>query len=169
MSAELLPAESIALTVALAQVKRGESPDPHVAAMCVLALARIAGRHDWTGGRPVSARRAAALMRERAEAARDVTGASDWFAMLGGELHAGDYWVKSSGGRVCLGAAEEEAEHIASWRPAVALAVADWLDEVAGWREEGLGLNPSTNFADAWGEIERCAHRVARAYLGADA
>ena len=46
--AELLPAESIALTVALAQVRRGDEPDPNTAAMCVLALARLAGRHDWT-------------------------------------------------------------------------------------------------------------------------
>lgn len=45
---DLLPAESIALTVALAQVQRGDEPDPNVAALCVLALARIAGRHDWT-------------------------------------------------------------------------------------------------------------------------
>lgn len=44
----LLPVESIALTVALAQVQRGESPDPNTAAMCVLALARLDGRHDWT-------------------------------------------------------------------------------------------------------------------------
>jgi hypothetical protein len=48
MAAELLPAESIALTVALAQVQRGEDPAPNTAALCVLALARLAGRHDWT-------------------------------------------------------------------------------------------------------------------------
>lgn len=46
---DLLPAESIALTVGLAQVKRGEAPEENVATMCVLALARLAGRHDWTG------------------------------------------------------------------------------------------------------------------------
>lgn len=45
---DLLPAESIALTVALAQVQRGDDPSPNVAGMCVLALARLAGRHDWT-------------------------------------------------------------------------------------------------------------------------
>lgn len=45
---DLLPAESIALTVALAQVRRGDAPDPNTAAMCVLALARLDGRHDWT-------------------------------------------------------------------------------------------------------------------------
>jgi hypothetical protein len=44
----LLPAESIALTVALAQVRRGEVPTPNVASVCVLALARIDGRYDYT-------------------------------------------------------------------------------------------------------------------------
>ena len=46
--AELLPAESIALTVALAQVQRGDRPEPNVTAMCVMALARVAGRYDYT-------------------------------------------------------------------------------------------------------------------------
>lgn len=45
---ELLPAESIALTVAFAQVQRGETPSGNTATLCVLALARLAGRHDWT-------------------------------------------------------------------------------------------------------------------------
>lgn len=48
MSLNLLPAERIALTVALEQVKRGEPPAPNTATMCVLALARAAGRYDWT-------------------------------------------------------------------------------------------------------------------------
>ena len=46
--ADLLPVESIALTVALAQVLRGDDPDANTAAMCVLALARLTDRHDWT-------------------------------------------------------------------------------------------------------------------------
>jgi len=41
---ELIPAEQIALTVALAQVQRGEAPAPNVAAVCVITLARLAGR-----------------------------------------------------------------------------------------------------------------------------
>jgi hypothetical protein len=45
---DLLPAESIALTVALAQVQRRERPEDNVTAMCVLALARLDGRYDWT-------------------------------------------------------------------------------------------------------------------------
>jgi len=40
----LLPAEDMVLTMALAQVRRGDEPSPNMAAMCVLALARIAGR-----------------------------------------------------------------------------------------------------------------------------
>ena len=50
MNDELLTGESIALTVGLAQVLRGESPTGGIAIMCVLALARITGRHDWTEG-----------------------------------------------------------------------------------------------------------------------
>ncbi len=45
---ELLPAESIALSVGLAQVLRGEVPTTNVASVCILALARITERHDWT-------------------------------------------------------------------------------------------------------------------------
>jgi hypothetical protein len=45
---DMLPAESMALTVALAQVLRGEAPQRGTAAVCVLALARLTGRHDWT-------------------------------------------------------------------------------------------------------------------------
>lgn len=48
METTLLPAESVALTIALAQVLRGEVVPPNTATMCVLALARVAGRHDWT-------------------------------------------------------------------------------------------------------------------------
>lgn len=44
----LLPAESIALTVALAQVQRSEEPSPNVATACVYALARLVDRYDYT-------------------------------------------------------------------------------------------------------------------------
>lgn len=47
-SVRLLPAEKLALTVALAQVRRGESPQPNTATLCVLALARLQGDYDWT-------------------------------------------------------------------------------------------------------------------------
>ena len=42
--AALEPAESIALSVAWAQVQRGEHPSPNVAVVCVATLARLAGR-----------------------------------------------------------------------------------------------------------------------------
>ena len=51
----LLPAEKVALTVALARLKRGESPEPNTAAMCVLGLARLAGIHDWTQDAEITA------------------------------------------------------------------------------------------------------------------
>ena len=48
--ADLLPAESIALTIGLAQALRGDAVDPNIAAACVYALARLDGRHGWTKG-----------------------------------------------------------------------------------------------------------------------
>jgi len=52
----LAPGEHIALTVALAQVDRGEEPYPNVSAVCVLALARLDGRlppdHPYLEVRP---------------------------------------------------------------------------------------------------------------------
>lgn len=44
---DLLPPESMALTVGLAQVLRGEPPADNIAILCVLALARLDGRYDW--------------------------------------------------------------------------------------------------------------------------
>jgi hypothetical protein len=73
-------------------------------------------------------RQAAQKIRETADAARDCTGAGDWFTRLNGSAQ---YTVASSGGTVCNDSNEEEAEHIALWSPSVALAVADWLDREA--------------------------------------
>lgn len=65
-------------------------------------------------------RKAAALMRERAEAA---TG-GPWLAYGHTVEGAGTvYFDKHS--------LHGDADHIASWHPAVALAVADWLDDIA--------------------------------------
>jgi hypothetical protein len=102
-------------------------------------------------------RKAAALMRERANAARDVTGASDWHIATAYEDGWSCYAVRSSGGRVSSLSAEEEATHIASWHPAVALAVADWLGSLSYADERA-------NAADY-----QDALTVARAYLGGDA
>jgi hypothetical protein len=96
-------------------------------------------------------RRAAALMRERAEAA-EASLTPDWW-----EAHALD-WLTGASGVPSL------AAHIASWHPAVALAVADWLDEAAALI--AAAFNPE-------GLVEhrpdlRAALAAARAYLGED-
>ena len=46
--ARLEPAESVALTIALAQLLSNSPIDPSVSVMCILGLARLAGREDWT-------------------------------------------------------------------------------------------------------------------------
>ena len=97
-------------------------------------------------------RRAAALMRERAEGAVKPTGAGDWFVGVADDNRYAT--VRSSGGQVARGMDDDEAEHIASWHPAVALAVADWLEQVA---EDGPFLTA---------QVKDKALAVARAYLG---
>jgi hypothetical protein len=52
---------------------------------------------------------------------------------------------------------------------AVMAAVADWLEEVAAWQDEGLGAPVATNLRDAWEGMERCALDTARAYFGVGA
>jgi len=107
-------------------------------------------------------RRAASLMRERAEGATP----GPWTCY-------GDHlvWPSEQGPAAndpilaMVGEAHEDsAEHIASWHPAVALAVADWLDAVAeAWpiSEPDYGLSVR---AEAVGHRQALA--VARAYLG---
>lgn len=43
----LLPGESVALTVALAQLQRGEDVNPAMSALCILALARVVDGFDY--------------------------------------------------------------------------------------------------------------------------
>ena len=86
-------------------------------------------------------RRAAALMRERADRA-----AEPWF-----EVDDLQPWFSSDGTR-------SDAEHIASWPPGVALEVAVWLDEAADTYEPEPDAGDYTEF------IRACV--VARAYLG---
>lgn len=121
-------------------------------------------------------REAAALMRERAEAATP----GPWFTH---EEHGRDYadegWsyvatITRSGAEVTATAypggpdhghdAQADAEHIASWPPAVAFAVADWLEFYAFTfesREAAKGDVPSA-------AVNPFALAVARAYLGSD-
>jgi len=48
VSIELLPAEKIALEICVRRINDREELLPNTALMCVLALARVAGLHDWT-------------------------------------------------------------------------------------------------------------------------
>jgi hypothetical protein len=110
-------------------------------------------------------RAAAKLMRERAEAAtegpwRPVAGIwqdETFAAVIGPKGIPGDAgtWLMATG----HGGASEEAnaDHAAGMHPGVALAVADWLDEVADDRHPEL---------PAW--VESGALTVARAYLGTE-
>lgn len=60
-SVALTPAEDVALTIALAQLQRGEQVTEGLAAMCVLGLARIARGFDY-GGLDDGAQAEASLM-----------------------------------------------------------------------------------------------------------
>ena len=113
-------------------------------------------------------RKAAALMRERAEKART------------GDTIPGDFWhhdltwmskrfeviATGEGSIIAEGLDRWTAEHIAGFGPAVALAVADWLWETANLIEVHAGtecaepcLHPTCRVIDR-------ALAVARAYLG---
>lgn len=48
MTIELLPVENITLTMARAQVERGDEVGPNTVAMLVMILDRVTGRKDWT-------------------------------------------------------------------------------------------------------------------------
>lgn len=102
-------------------------------------------------------RQAAALMRSRAEAATGV--AHHWRVARNSKPGAG--FVACGGVHIAvtdeaLTGGPSNAEHIASWHPAVALAVADWLDREA-------------DYADVRGIVAPPALAVATAYLGTDA
>jgi len=71
-------------------------------------------------------RRAAARMRELAEAAR-TSGRWESESDDGGD----DIWATDNDGQphlIAIRAAAADAAHIAAWDPTVALAVADWLE-----------------------------------------
>lgn len=96
-------------------------------------------------------RKAAALMRERAEAATD----GPWAVT---STTAGLTGILSTSGiaptvySTHVGAMRsDDMRHIAGMHPAVALAVADWLDEVGATDDDAIA-----------------ALAVARAYLGSD-
>lgn len=93
-------------------------------------------------------RRAAALMRERAEAATP----GPWANRRG----PGEHVVRTdSGAPLANTGTRADRRHIASWHPVVALTVADWLDTQA----YNFDVTPDVPSANA-------ALIVARAYLG---
>ena len=109
-------------------------------------------------------RRAADRMRERAEAAR----AGRWttaHSALQPDLRLVVAGWESEPRRVaaCAGSLPEgngaNAAHIASWHPAVALTVADWLDYIAETCEDPY-------YRENLDDLVRPALAVARAYLG---
>ena len=135
-------------------------------------------------------RRAASLMRERAEAADAGPWTQD--SQVRGDtviFNAEGEWVTNvTSGRtyaeniVTFDHEVANGEHIASWHPAVALAVADWLaTEAAEWEvnflatqapSRGIDQPPALHYGDPEGAAKnadyhaRRALAVARAYLG---
>ena len=110
-------------------------------------------------------RRAAALMRERAQAATE----GPWEHPLPNEVTFGYHqdgsrhtatWIATTdaGDEIGEDGENANAEHIASWHPVVALAVAEWLEAALVMAElaesEGAFINPRSY-----------ALKVARAYL----
>lgn len=101
-------------------------------------------------------RRAASLMRERAETATpgpfSVIDAGGWWTVEGLER------FRHLTNDVGFGEDRATAVHVASWHPAVALAVADLLDRIA-WMG---GLDPDLLHRVGMAEVVA----IARAYLG---
>lgn len=123
-------------------------------------------------------RKAASLMRERAEAASD----GPWLIHQDGYTQTvtgeGEDWIDlvDPRGRIILSHAhlgdDEETErevsdvhHIASWHPAVALAVADLLDDGAAYVEYVEQMHAE----EATRDEGKFFLAVARVYLGSDA
>lgn len=102
-------------------------------------------------------RRAAALMRKRAENVAQVC-PPPWVDSASPFASFGHSLVDNQGAELSS-AAPVVLDHLASWHPAVALAVADWLD---GFADETEVLNSHAS------DCRPCAPAlaVARAYLG---
>lgn len=120
-------------------------------------------------------RRAATLMRERAKAAPGdhMETACAWGKGVGMMRPDGSWliWAPASYGEQEQGVGAGAA-HIASWHPAVALAVADWLDATAQRIEEihdSLPFSARLTLGSLNVTAGEQALAVARAYLGGDA
>jgi hypothetical protein len=115
-------------------------------------------------GEVVTLREAAALMRSRAEDAPPGPWVSESDGIFPGIWSEG---VGLVGGSESWGA----NKHIASWHPAVALVVADWLTVTAWWLENEYPDDPDapmdwTSSTGATAERVKAALTVARTYLG---
>ena len=118
-------------------------------------------------------RRAAAAMRENAEAAAP----GPWIVVYEERSHDGDLPIcDDAGSYLCCspddgvrgGHELADAEHIASWHPVVALAVADWLDSAyARWEatENSLSARSVRAMSGGLNFPDPHALAVARAYL----
>lgn len=102
-------------------------------------------------------RSAAALMRSRAEAATP----GPWRRCFGFPAYVGGPGPTVTINDLSGDMEITDAEHVASWHPAVALAVADWLEFEANCTDRAAKQFPSQQ----WDADER-ALAVARAYLG---
>lgn len=111
-------------------------------------------------------RRAAAKMRENAQAATPSPWGRASTDGQGVAVHHGSHDT------VCLYTDRPDAIHIASWHPAVALAVADWLDSAyRDWEfsENSLGAMSVRAMSGRKNDPDPYALAVARAYLGEQA
>jgi hypothetical protein len=120
-------------------------------------------------------RRAAGLMRERAEAASPAPWRNEPGSVgrrADGKPWPSNYVAHSANLPRFKVHSVADAEHIASWHPAVALAVADWLEEAADHldvdlSDESLDICPTAREGAECSVVGQ-AVTVARAYLGAD-
>ena len=105
-------------------------------------------------------REAAALMRGRAEAA--TPGGPRWETQPD-EMHGGAVILPADSDSAIAGAGADDAEHIASWHPTVALAVAVLLASTA----EHIASHDCEAHCEPDGcDMSNDARAVARAYLG---
>lgn len=112
-----------------------------------------AGPLAWSGIRDINGTRMAAHVHRRTEPiGTDIMQA---------DVSNGSPANISCGSDFGPGVDDADAEHIASWHPAVALAVADWLDRVASMWDTTSGFPPFDVLA-----VD--ALYVANTYLGAD-
>jgi hypothetical protein len=115
-------------------------------------------------------REAARLVRERARSVEHFT--SPWETIPPGPGDSDEYVVAYAGHTAnsgCVAVTPDYgrfylADHIASWHPAVALAVADWLDEVAGTTQYAWDIDRVR--LEQHSESVQRALATARVYLG---